>query len=170
VGRPELGPCHIWIGAKNEYGYGIFNAGGRIVKVHRWVSEQAGGPIPARVEVMHECDNPPCVRLSHLHRGSHAENMAEMAQRKRWGGPRNLPRGDNWRRLHPEDRRWGVGREWTGMRGEQHPGHKLTESQVRAIRSLVESGTMSMRSIGRQFGVSNVSVKNIATRKTWRHV
>ena len=41
---------------------------------HRWTWEQANGPIPRGMVVMHICDNPPCVELSHLRLGTHAEN------------------------------------------------------------------------------------------------
>lgn len=47
----------------------------------------AVGPIPAGRVVMHSCDNPCCVRPSHLTVGSVADNQADMASKGRgyWG-------------------------------------------------------------------------------------
>lgn len=60
--------CWVWTGALNRGGYGRFEN----VFAHRWAFEEANGPIPplpngepAPLDHM-ECDNPPCVRPSHL--------------------------------------------------------------------------------------------------------
>lgn len=51
-------------------------------------------------------------------------------------------------------------------RGEKSHTAKLTEREVLAIRA----ANGSLRALGRQYGVSNVAIHNIRTRKTWRHV
>jgi hypothetical protein len=60
------------------------------------------------------------------------------------------------------------------MRGRPHPGvtgtanhsAKLTEDDVRAIRS---SGG-SLRELARQYGVSWIAIRNVRLRRTWKHV
>lgn len=38
--------------------------------------------------VLHECDNPPCVRPSHLFLGTQSDNMKDAARKRRLSGPR----------------------------------------------------------------------------------
>lgn len=54
-------------------------------------------------------------------------------------------------------------------RGEQHHEAKLTADNVRELRHLHAQGE-TLRDLGVKFGVSNVSVYNAVTRKTWGHV
>ncbi|MFO7180891.1 MAG: HNH endonuclease signature motif containing protein [Pseudomonadota bacterium] len=81
--------CWIWTGTKLQHGYGALDTrrhGKRIViRAHRFAWELTYGPIPEGLHVLHECDNPSCVRPEHLHLGTHAQNMAEMAARGRAG-------------------------------------------------------------------------------------
>lgn len=54
-------------------------------------------------------------------------------------------------------------------KGEDHYSAKLTESQVRQIRSRVAAGE-SQRAIAREFGLNNMSVSLLVRRKNWSHV
>lgn len=90
--------CWVWIGHRNKNGYGVVDRrrnGRRVVmRAHRYAWELLVGPIPdATPHVLHGCDNPACVRPGpgHLHLGTHAENMAEMAQRNRAGSEWRKP-------------------------------------------------------------------------------
>lgn len=56
----------------------------------------------------------------------------------------------------------------TTARGENHGMRKLTEDDVREIRSLC--GTISDAEIGRRFGISGANVGYIKMRRTWNHV
>jgi hypothetical protein len=83
-------PCREYDGFLNAKGYGRVNKriDGRLVSkyAHRLAWEQAYGPIPEGMMVMHLCDNTSCVEVSHLRLGTHADNMADMKakQRARW--------------------------------------------------------------------------------------
>jgi len=78
--------CWLWTGAASRYG--VIGTGGHrgVGRVHRLVYEMTKGPIPAGMQVLHSCDTPLCVRPSHLHLGTHADNMEEMRARGRHRG------------------------------------------------------------------------------------
>lgn len=77
----SLGPCEIWTGRIENTGYGKTN---KRVWAHRAAWAAVHGPIPPGLQVMHLCDNPPCVRVSHLRTGTRAENMADAAAKGRF--------------------------------------------------------------------------------------
>ena len=54
-------------------------------------------------------------------------------------------------------------------RGEGHPKAKLTEQDVRLIRSLGEHG-LTHRAIAAKFEVSKRAVEAVLTGQSWRHV
>lgn len=111
VHRPELGPCWPWIGQRDRHGYGSFvPAKHERIRAPRFAYQDAFGPIPEHTDICHECDNPPCVRPSHLSAQPHAINMADASKRGL------LPKG------------------------ERAPTAKLTEDQVMEIRRLKASG------------------------------
>jgi hypothetical protein len=85
--RPDLDHCWTYTGHTNAAGYGWVNRGERgkqAMLAHRFTYEEAYGPIPQGLFVCHHCDNPPCLRPSHLFVASQAENMADMARKGRW--------------------------------------------------------------------------------------
>lgn len=74
--RPDLGPCHIWLGPPNGSGYGSINDGtGRIIGAHVAAVLLSGTPIPDGMEVDHLCFNTMCVRRTHLEVVTHEENQ-----------------------------------------------------------------------------------------------
>ena len=89
--------CWEWTAAINENGYGVISEdghGSRTLLAHRVAWKLANGSIPAGMVVRHRCDNPACVRPSHLELGTMADNQRDMAERCR--GTRSklgLPRG-----------------------------------------------------------------------------
>lgn len=60
---------------------------------------------PPRAYVLHRCDNPPCVRPTHLFEGTAADNSADMMRKGRWVAP---PGPESWcgprRHLGAEER------------------------------------------------------------------
>lgn len=65
----EPGDCWLWTGARTQQGYGMFWDGAhkRSVGAHRYAWEVSHEqPIPLGRFIRHRCDNPACVRPSHL--------------------------------------------------------------------------------------------------------
>jgi len=61
-------------------------------------------------------------------------------------------------------------RDGTDSRGEKCNLAKLNETQVREIRRLLESTSMTQKEIAEMFGVSRGNIHNINARKTWGHL
>ena len=121
-------------------GYGLIRYGRKMVRAHR-VSWLLHRGDPGRLHVLHRCDVPACVNPDHLFLGTHAENMRDMAKKGRSGAPC----------------------------GEQQGGAKLTAEKVREIRRMRTEGA-SYVDLAPLFGVSDVQVRNIALRRSWRSV
>lgn len=76
--------CWVWIAAKRKTGYGCFKHRGKVLDSHRisWTLEK--GDIPKGKWVLHKCDNPICVRPSHLFLGTPRDNVLDMIAKGRW--------------------------------------------------------------------------------------
>ena len=53
------------------------------------------------------------------------------------------------------------------MQGESHPRHKLTTEQVLVIRA---SHNLSYRELASKYHVSRITIGEIMTRRSWKHV
>ena len=131
--------CWLWK-ASLRNGYGDIWINGHHVAAHRVAWELINGAIPEGVEVLHKCDNPPCVRPDHLFLGTVADNVRD---------------SKNKGRRAPQD-------------GENNPAHLLTASQVKEIKQL--RGKLSQRKIGEKFGVARTTIENILTGKQWKNI
>lgn len=78
------GDCWLWTGCGSG-GYGQFRYKGPMVYAHRVAWEQANGPIPDGLDVLHRCDTPRCVNVGHLFLGTHLDNMTDMVAKGRVG-------------------------------------------------------------------------------------
>lgn len=107
---PGVDSCWIWTGGTDGNGYGKFRPDpkkeSKWKKAHRYAWELRFGAIPAGKLIRHQCDNPPCVRWSHLLKGTHADNHRDMVERSRQA------------------------------RGEKHGTAILTERKVRLILAM----------------------------------
>lgn len=75
--------CWLWVGALFKSGYGKFSRGDRKIRAHRASYELYVGKIPRGMQVLHRCDNPPCVNPDHLFIGTHMDNMLDMESKGR---------------------------------------------------------------------------------------
>ena len=80
--------CEEWPGAVSGVGYGQRWAQGRVVSAHRFAWEEAHGPIPEGLCVLHHCDNRRCIRVDHLFLGTRADNSLDMVRKGRARGGR----------------------------------------------------------------------------------
>ena len=137
--RPELGPCWVWKGTVSTGGYAQISENRKTLRANRvaWFLTTGKWPNPF---ACHKCDNPLCVRFSHLFEGTNADNAKDMAQKGRCKGvPPHVP-------------------------GELNGNSKLREEQITQIRN----STDSQRTIAKQFGVSQAQVQRIKARESWR--
>lgn len=142
--------CWLWQGAVSGHGYGSFRARGRTWLPHRFaLMEFERVYLPPDKYVCHRCDNPLCVRPAHLFVGTSSANARDRNAKRRHGGI-----------THPERQ----------VRGNEHPGSKLTESQVLWLRSEWRKQTRTQSQLASVVGVSQTVVSNVVTLKTWKHV
>ena len=145
--------CWLWTAAHRKTGYGQLRFHGKLLTASRVAWELANGPIPVGLDVLHRCDNPPCVRFDHLFLGDARANALDMVAKGRgvWSVP---PQPTTEQRA----------------RGERHGMHKLTEENVRAIRSRYAAGDESQYALAAAFGVTRPMIGYIVRRKNWAHV
>lgn len=86
--------CWLWTGCIKPNGYGSFcETNSHCTKprktwnAHRYSFTLAYGPIPARQQVCHRCDNPACVRPDHLSLGTQSDNLADASRKGRTWRP-----------------------------------------------------------------------------------
>lgn len=141
---PHLGMCWSWKASTTAFGYGKIWSGAskKLLGAHvvSWILHH--GPIPNKLHVLHQCDNPPCCNPNHLFIGTAKQNI--------------------WDRILKGRSKW--------TRGEDAHNSKLKNNHVLAIRCLYEQWNLSEASIGRLFKVSERTVSGIVTRTTWRHI
>lgn len=137
--------CWMWRGGKSDKrGYGLTCGD----YAHRVSWKLHRGEIPEGLEVCHHCDNPSCVNPEHLFVGTRQDNLKDMARKGRQVFQR-----------HPEKQ----------PRGERQHLAKLTEFRVRVIREEVAAGKPH-KEIAALFGITPTTVRDVAYRKTWKHI
>lgn len=142
---PGIDGCLLWIGSLNIDGYGKFKHFGEWAS-HRvaWLFYYGYIPIPTTKDnyLLHRCDNPSCVRVSHLYIGTATQNMKDKHDRNR---------GNN-------------------LTGISHPMAKLSEEQVLSIREEYIPYVVHMYALAKKYGVTQMTIHKIISGKTWRHI
>ena len=86
--------CWEWKASKNRGGYGQIRVGGRKGRpllAHRASWMIHNGSVPSGFIVIHDCDNPGCVRPGHLRLGTHSENKLDACLKGRIARGKRLP-------------------------------------------------------------------------------
>lgn len=78
--------CWLWTGASLTAGYGVLGVSGRSTAntlAHHVSWEIHHGAIPEAMQILHTCDNPPCVNPAHLFLGTDQENSDDKLSKQR---------------------------------------------------------------------------------------
>lgn len=143
IPEPNSG-CWLWTSTVNRTGYGRFDCttSGTRKLAHRQSWTIHRGPIPDGMWVLHKCDTPSCINPDHLFLGNNRDNMLDMIRKGR-GGSSTMPKP-----------------------GEANPHAKLTEAEVRAIRSDARPQCV----IASDYGMSPAAISQIKNRTRWAHL
>src|SRR5262245_7091110 len=76
-------PCWLFVGARNNCGYGSITYGGWPEGTHRISWQLHRGPIPDGMWVLHRCDRPSCCNVDHLFLGTPQDNVDDMIAKGR---------------------------------------------------------------------------------------
>lgn len=149
--EPGLGPngdCWEWTGAITEStGYGKYKLSKtKTIDAHRYVLVHVRGLDMKGLVVRHLCHNRKCVKPEHLKAGTHKENTQDAIERGTHNPLKVKPR-----------------------RGEENNFHRLTETEVIAIRLRVRLGA-SRASLADLYGVTKDCIHKIIQRRTWKHL
>ena len=143
--------CWIWQG-KSRSGncklYGRIKVDGKSVPAHRFSWEiHNNQKLPHGMFVLHRCDNPECVNPDHLFLGTHQDNMNDKVAKNRQA------KGDALKNKKP-------------ARGEKNGLSKLDDEK--AMKIFLDD--RPQRKIANEYGVTQVAVFYIKTKRTWKHI
>jgi predicted XRE-type DNA-binding protein len=145
VEKGETGECWNWKAGLSSKGYGgikIKYHGITWNYAHKLSFYLAFGVNAAQygLVIRHKCDNPKCVNPDHLLMGTKKENTADMLERKR------------------------------NAFGEKSGTAKLSNSQVKEIKNLIEKVGISNFQIAEKFKVDRTTISKIRNKKTWTSI
>lgn len=106
---PSKDACWPWMGPRNHDDYGT--VGGPLLKLfgeqmaHRLALASTKG-LTAQQKALHTCDNPPCVRPSHLYAGSALDNARDAVTRGRLHRKLTVEKIRKLRRLRRKGYSW----------------------------------------------------------------
>lgn len=101
--------CWEWQGKRERKGYGRKKYDGNMHLAHHIAWHLTYGVFPTE-DLLHSCDNPPCVNPNHLREGSHYDNVRDRQEKQRQA------------------------------RGDRHPFSILSEADIPIIRQRLAAG------------------------------
>lgn len=134
--------CLIWPYGRGKDGYGQIRHKGKTKRVHRLICRKIRGKPPTKEHLScHTCGKGDggCVNPHHLGWGTPAQNQAD--------------------RL----------RDGTDLYGQNNGRAKLTDKQVRKIRSYINKG-YDDRTVASKFEVTFHTIRAIRLNRRWQHV
>ena len=139
--RRDDNGCLIWLGAKDQHGYGMTGWEGRTWRVPRlmWTALHDH---PGELCVCHKCDVPSCIEPSHLFLGTARDNARDRESK-------------------------GRGNRTVRVRGEQVVTAKLTWPEVRTIRARHAAGERVLH-LAREYGLHHSTVDDVVRGRSWR--
>ena len=144
VDRRGPDECWPWKGSHTQLGYGQMRSSvnGKVDGAHRISYRLHVGEVVPGLDVMHSCDNPPCVNPAHLRLGTRKENIQDAVSKGRMS------------------------------HGEQHgaANRRFSKNTVSKIRKLYVSGQYRMIDIARHFGVSQPAISQIVNGRTYGYI
>jgi len=100
------------------------------------------GAIEKGISICHKCDNPPCVRPTHLFSGTQSDNLKDAIKKGRHKAPDGT--------------------------GERNGSAVLTESNVLKIRA--NRMKESVINLAKRFSVTPEAIYAVLKYKTWKHL
>jgi len=132
--------CWIWNGSLTEFGYGQVFHNRKMYRAHRLSWIIHNGEIPKGILICHICDVRSCINPQHLFMARHQGNMDDMVKKGRQS------------------------------KGENQSFSKLTEKQVKEIRTINKIDKYSYIDLAKQYKVSRTTIYNIVNLKAWKHI
>ena len=133
----KSGDCWLWTGSLKPNGYGQLSVGRGIVRTAHRYCWFLTHGEWPKLSVLHHCDTRHCCNPAHLYVGTHEDNMRDMRARNREANGGRLPQT------------------------------KLTHDAADDIRGEYAKGGISMKSLGRRYGVGPQTVCDIVHQRRW---
>lgn len=133
--------CWLWTGPYYPNGYGRITSKGKEILAHRLSYKLYKGQIEEGKVVMHTCDVRCCVNPDHLKVGTQKENLHDMY--------------DKGRRIQT---------------GEHNHRAKLTEKEVKEIRTKYRKGVITYKQLGEEYNVTGDLIGYIINHKIWKDI
>ena len=136
--------CWEWQGTRNKHGYGTLTYDHRTAKAHRIAYQISFGSIPEGRQVLHYCDNPPCINPEHLFLGTAKDNVHDALRKGRMKKPPMHPgktTGVRGISRSSRDGRWRV-QLWHNKRSIHVGAFETKEEAIEALEK-VKSGSLT---------------------------